>query len=506
VPELTGALIIALPIASWSRKQHFRFIPTYMAQSWLRARVGRHANTGSHCQNWVEDQLKVIVMLNLVAAADGGAHGELTDDHVVAGIASDALYNAILRFQKRQFPAQQSGFIDPGGPVLARMETLAWQAPSVGPTAAPKPSEQWGEFKSGSVQRALYQALTDGPQLTHDKVVDILWATLSNGTVSTSELADLQMLADKSRTIAPRSKALLNSFVNNASWYIKRGGPYKLATSRQIDAANRVYYFLSRVGRGRWPNLDRDEVGVGILMRLAYPHVVRQGGSSLCGPAAFIYNEVQDRPGDYVGLAIDLYEQGVARLRGLLITPDAAVRQYSPSTIDPIDWLTMASLRDSENFFFTYDTEDRELAGATTPSAIASWFSRAGYSDVRSDANLVRQSDTDNMDEASRLLSAGYRVCLLINDEMLDPPKPAPASAWPGAFQERAEAEANRGSDIGLDRHWVVMRSPIDRSGGNVAMTVYQRGNRNTKIPPSGTTLRLLTFLVNYFGYVAAKP
>ena len=43
-----------------------------------------------------------------------------------------ALYGAILRFQKRYFPARQSGFIDPGDAVLARMEQLASR-----PAAAP---------------------------------------------------------------------------------------------------------------------------------------------------------------------------------------------------------------------------------------------------------------------------------------------------------------------------------------------------------------------------------
>jgi hypothetical protein len=85
------------------------------------------------------------------------------------------------------------------------MEMLAERAPP----APPRDAGQWGEFQSGSVQRALYKALTDGSQLTHEKVVDILWSTLSNGTVSTGELDDLQMVADNSRTIAPRSKALL---------------------------------------------------------------------------------------------------------------------------------------------------------------------------------------------------------------------------------------------------------------------------------------------------------
>jgi hypothetical protein len=472
----------------------------------LRARVGRHANTGVHCQNVVEDQLWVIMELNLIPTADGGAQGSLTDDLVRAGVASDALYNAILRFQKKQFPAQQSGFVDPGGAVLARMEMLAERAPPVAPAAAPKPSGQWGEFKSGSVQRALYQALTDGPQLTHEKVVDALWSTLSNGTVSTSELDDLEMVAAKSRTIAPRSKALLGLFVERARSTMKAYGPYKLATSRQIDAAEHVCNFLRRVGRGRWPNLDRDRVGVGILMRLAHPRLVDQASASLCGPAAFVFSELQDHPVDYAGLAIDLYEQGTAKLRGLLITPNAAVRQYSPSgEIAPVDWLTMASLRDSENWFFTYDTADRKLAGITIPSKLADWFARAGYSDVRSDANLAtRQRDTDNMDEASRLFSAGYRVCLFIDAQLLETPKLAPPGVLP-QYRETYNAAENSGSYF-MDRHWVVLRSRIDRSGGNVKMTVYTWGDDDRAVPPGGVPLQLESFLVNYYGYVAAKP
>ena len=98
----------------------------------LRGRVGRHANTGVQCQNWLEDQQTVIALLNLIPAADGGAEASLAG-RVIAGISSDALFKAILRFQKQYFPAQQTGFVDPGGPVLTRIEMLAsriWSRPS----------------------------------------------------------------------------------------------------------------------------------------------------------------------------------------------------------------------------------------------------------------------------------------------------------------------------------------------------------------------------------------
>src|SRR5579862_1605149 len=91
----------------------------------LQGRVGRHAQTGKQCQNWADDQLAIIGLLNVVPTEKGGAGGGLAVDRVVAGISSDALYNAILRFQKQNFPTQLTGFIEPLGPVLARMDALA---------------------------------------------------------------------------------------------------------------------------------------------------------------------------------------------------------------------------------------------------------------------------------------------------------------------------------------------------------------------------------------------
>src|SRR5262245_33559975 len=130
----------------------------------LRSRVGRHAVTGAQCQNRVEDQFQVIMSLNFIPTVDAGAQAGLSTDPVISGIASDALCKAILRFQKQHFPTQQSGFVDPGGVVLAKMEMLASQpveTPNTAGVATPDTAGQWGEFQSGSVPRALRAALMD---------------------------------------------------------------------------------------------------------------------------------------------------------------------------------------------------------------------------------------------------------------------------------------------------------------------------------------------------------
>src|SRR5262249_24657836 len=147
------------------------------------------------------------------------------------------------------------------------------------------------------------------------------------------------------------------------------GGPYRLSSSQQKFAAEMVCDFLERSGRCMFPKLDRDDVGIGLLIRIANPNVMNQGQSSLCGPTNLICSLATDQPAQYARYAIDLYEKGKAKIGRLLIEPGTGVRDYLPprGAIPQVDWLTTASLRDSENWFFHYDSVDREFAGITLP-------------------------------------------------------------------------------------------------------------------------------------------
>ncbi len=99
----------------------------------IRARVGRHAKAGGrHCQNWADDQNTVVALLNQIPVALGGAGGTLRP-RIVAGIASDDLYQSILQFEERYFPGQRSGFIDPDGLIYQRMLSVTTAAPVPGP-------------------------------------------------------------------------------------------------------------------------------------------------------------------------------------------------------------------------------------------------------------------------------------------------------------------------------------------------------------------------------------
>ena len=103
----------------------------------LRARVGRHTQAGGrHCQNWADDQKTVVDLLNRISTASGGA-GEGLRPRIIAGIASNELYAAIVAFEMKNFPGQHLGFFEPGGPMFRKLEALGTPAPT--PPAPPAP-------------------------------------------------------------------------------------------------------------------------------------------------------------------------------------------------------------------------------------------------------------------------------------------------------------------------------------------------------------------------------
>lgn len=171
----------------------------------------------------------------------------------------------------------------------------------------------------------------------------------------------------------------------------------------------------------------------------------------------------------------------------LLIEPGKDIRNYLPpvSAIAPIDWMTMASIRDSENWFLDYDNADKEFAGITMPGELAQWFRLAGYSDVREETNLYFRKGAGTVDDTNKLFNQGYRICVFINAQMLEATE---------------QTETSRHAD-----HWVVLRSPIARSGDNVSLKVFTWGQGEYQIPQRGD-LSVHDFLNNFYGYVAGKP
>jgi len=142
--------------------------------------------------------------------------------------------------------------------------------------------------------------------------------------------------------------------------------------------------------KGRpFPRIHLEDVIAGLRERVTDPTKQNQGAASLCGPAAFFYCVLNYKPELYVQYVIDLFTTGKAHIGSLKVEPSLPCRVYQPPAdkIAPVDWIALASLRDSENTIMDYASADDTVAGITRPGTLASWFRDIGYQNVRDDTN-----------------------------------------------------------------------------------------------------------------------
>ena len=330
-----------------------------------------------------------------------------------------------------------------------------------------------------SVHRAKTIANRDGI-ISHPDVINILRSTLDHGAITVTERDNLERIARSASN--PRSKKLIR-MITAAHLSLASFSKLKL----QPIATNRVFDFLKKSEPGKFRHFDRDEIGVDIIKRIADPGLIRQGTASLCGPSALLFSLAMHNPTRYVNFATDLFDKGTAKMGKLVIRPGSDCRNYKPPTgkIAPVDWMTAASLRDSENWFFDYDSVKKEFAGITLPDELASWFKKAGFRNVKEVTNVYFNKGRGTLDDVKRLHQRGYRICLFIGANMLD---------------ARKQTKGTTTAD-----HWVVLTDLISTTG-NVKLDVFTWGHGHFKVPSGSAALSESDFYSNFYGYVASKP
>jgi hypothetical protein len=347
-------------------------------------------------------------------------------------------------------------------------------------------ASKWDGIKSPKILDALRVALSDDKMFSHREVVDVIRAALDDGYLTPSELNDLRIVADNSETMLPRPRAMLRYLIEQTPKVYGAAGLFSLTTNRQQFAAETICSFLKRIGNGYFPHLDRDRVGIDLLLRVGNPEIINQDTAGLCGPVAFIYGLASDSPATYARYAVDLYEKGKATIGEIVIEPSKGCRTYSPPySMSPADWITAASLRDSENWWFDVDDVKVGYSASATIGDIEKWFIRSGYTDVKYESAPVYGLDQSDIDDLNRYYSDGRRVVLRINSTMLY-----------GAKQSDITYHGN---------HLVVLHSSIARTPQGVRLTIFTWGQGNFVIP-QGTPLSEHDFLNNLYGYVAGKP
>ena len=242
--------------------------------------------------------------------------------------------------------------------------------------------------------------------------------------------------------------------------------------------------FAAGSGTAAFPNIRRADVVAGLRARVADPVSQNQGAASLCGPAAFFYCLLNDRPEVYVQYVIDLYTTGKAKIGSLSVSPGSDCRRYSPnaSQIAPIDWIALASLRDSENSVFDYQSADDTASGITMPHSMAAWFRAAGYQNVENVTNVFFTKGRSEIDTVHHLSLQGRRVCLFVNAAVI-----------------RTTPDTGRTL---TPNHWVVLLSPAGVRDGQFDITIYTWGERR-RVPATGE-MAVDGFCHGFYGYVSA--
>jgi hypothetical protein len=233
---------------------------------------------------------------------------------------------------------------------------------------------------------------------------------------------------------------------------------------------------------------DRGGFASQLRERVNDPFSISQGSSGTCGPATLVFNMLRAEPVNYVTLATSLFNFGGATLRKWQLRPDKELRDSAcPSDIAEADWIVLASIRDSENWFFDFLPSTRAATAAgTTLSEIEDWFYKTGYTDVKRNQIYVniQHNTKPNLKESLDLYNKNYQVVWFICASCID-------SEIPDSINPN---------------HVVVLAgdfTPPMNDTAQISIPIFTWGKK-MNLPRSGG-LNYGQFLDQYYGYVAGK-
>ncbi len=246
--------------------------------------------------------------------------------------------------------------------------------------------------------------------------------------------------------------------------------------------------FESRSCFRAFKRLDRATVAADLRDRVKKPELISQGDKAgVCGPAVVAYEILQSRPFTYVDAATRLFEFGYAYIRHWRILPDDdLLKAPCPASVAQGDWLMLASIRDSENWFYKFHDAVDDTSSGTTLNEIENWMNKAGYTVVTREEGVTNIFDkTDMFNNALAKYKKGYQVILRINASCID--SKIPNSPIAG-------------------NHVVVLAGECrlpDSKNKPIDIPIYTWGQIMTLPRVGGLTYG--QFLDQFFGYVAAK-
>ena len=169
-----------------------------------------------------------------------------------------------------------------------------------------------------------------------------------------------------------------------------------------------------------------------------------QKETSLCGPAAYFYCLLKERSDLYIKAVRELWEEGQTKIGQLEIKagdaakPSNFFKDDGTPRISGIDWITMGSLRDSENLIWDYNDPTKETAAVTAPSNLHDWLKKSGAKNIQNLTTLT-SSNLKDLLLINEYAKKGYRVVQLMSS--------------PNIFKGATTPN--------LKAHWIVWESPL---------------------------------------------
>jgi len=142
-----------------------------------------------------------------------------------------------------------------------------------------------------------------------------------------------------------------------------------------LEALQAIAAFESSSEPGVWPQISKSALIADLRTKCEDPYQVYQGITSLCGPAAIVFEFVQRDSAGYVTTCQTLYETGELVGATTTVKPSATLLNSKVHKgISVADWLLMATMRETENAIFRIDADSGDVAlGLTTPWEMKGW-------------------------------------------------------------------------------------------------------------------------------------
>ena len=244
---------------------------------------------------------------------------------------------------------------------------------------------------------------------------------------------------------------------------------------------------------------DKKKIESQLASRINYSSYPNQGWTSLCGPASFFYCLQMDRPDVYKQAVNELWLHGKTKIGILDISPGDGCRHpkgafyddYGREAVSGLDWITLASLRDSENSIMSYDEVADQVAGITMWGKLTEWFEKAGYEKIFDNISLSHANVNDII-SLNNYISSGHKVVSLISAGMLSD-FPGDSSSKNHCIVWDSQVRYNDGRSIS------VKTSVLDK----VDLTLFSWGKVKSQLK---NNVSLDVFMKHTFGGLVFKP